>query len=307
MGRKRIVVLAGGWSGEREVSLQSGRAVFGALDRQRYDVSLKDPRDDLGELIKGKEDIDLVFVLLHGRFGEDGRIQGILDILGIDYVGSGVLSSAMALNKRVAKACYRQAGLRVADDVVLKRGKPFSVEGITERLGTQTVVKPVSEGSSLGVSVCTGSKELAAGIDAAFQHDAEVLVERFVEGREITCCVMGKETLETLPLIEIVPADRYRFFDYEAKYTPGATQEICPAQVSQQVEETARSYAKRAHEALCCEGWSRSDMIFQDDKPYLLETNTIPGMTENSLFPLAAKGAGLTFSELLDKLISLSL
>jgi D-alanine-D-alanine ligase len=246
-------------------------------------------------------------ILLHGRFGEDGRIQALLDILGIPFVGSGVLSSAMALNKKVAKAMYRAAGLKVARDMVLRRNEGISAEEVFKALGRETVVKPVAEGSSLGVSVCRDREGLLAGIEKAFEYDSEILVEEYVKGREITCCVLGNQILETFPLVEIVPGERYRFFDYEAKYMPGASQEICPARLSQTLAERARCYAKAAHEALNCRVWSRTDMIIREGEIYLLETNTIPGMTENSLFPRAARAAGLSLSGLLDRLIELSL
>jgi D-alanine-D-alanine ligase len=307
MRRKKIALLAGGWSGEREVSLKSGKAVYSALDKGKYEVTMYDPRDDLQALMEAKEEIDLAVILLHGRFGEDGRIQGLLDILKIPFLGSGVLSSAMAMNKNVAKEIYKGAGLRVAKDVILKPDDDLSVEGISATLGPYTFVKPVAEGSSLGASLCRGNEELDFGIIQAFKHDREVMVEEYIEGKEVTCCVLGNMALETLPLIEIVPKAGYRFFDYKAKYTSGATEEICPALLSRDLAEGVEACAKRAHLALKCSVWSRSDMIIRDKDIYLLETNTIPGMTENSLFPLAAKAAGLSLSALLDKMINLSL
>jgi D-alanine-D-alanine ligase len=266
-----------------------------------------DPRDDLQALMEAKEEIDLAVILLHGRFGEDGRIQGLLDILKIPFLGSGVLSSAMAMNKNVAKEIYKGAGLRVAKDVILNPDDDLSVEGISATLGPYTFVKPVGEGSSLGASLCRGNEELDFGIKQAFTHDREVMVEEYIEGREVTCCVLGNMELETLPLIEIVPKAGYRFFDYKAKYTSGATEEICPAHLSRDLAGGVEACAKRAHLALKCRVWSRSDMIIRDEDIYLLETNTIPGMTENSLFPLAAKAAGLSLSALLDTMINLSL
>ncbi|MBW1783063.1 MAG: D-alanine--D-alanine ligase [Deltaproteobacteria bacterium] len=302
----RVAVLAGGWSGEREVSLKSGRAVCDALNKERYEVTMLDPRDDLKILIKTRAEIDLAFILLHGRFGEDGRIQGMLDVLRIPFVGSGVLGSALALNKRVAKNMYRRMGLCVADDIFLRRGERFSADGVMETLGSPVVIKPVCEGSSLGITIAHNEKEIRAGLEAAFQYDEEVMAEKHIQGREVTCCILGNEVLEALPLIEIVPTAGYRFFDYEAKYKPGATNEICPAPIPPSMAEKAYTYAKTAHRALDCRVWSRSDMIFQDDILYLLETNTIPGMTETSLFPLAARAAGMTLSDLLDKMIALS-
>lgn len=303
----RVAVLAGGWSGEREVSLKSGKGVYAALNRERYEVSIYDPRDDLEILIKKREEIDLAFILLHGKFGEDGRVQGMLDVLHIPFVGSGVLASAMAMNKRIAKDVFRGVGLRVAGEVILKQGESFSVDQLMNRLGTSVVIKPVSEGSSIGISIAHGREEILEGLIKAFQYDTEVMAEEYLDGREITCCVLGNQVLETLPVVEIVPDVSHSFFDYEAKYKPGVTNEICPAPIVPSLAEEAASCAKKAHRALNCSVWSRSDMIIRDEALYLLETNTIPGMTEISLFPLAARRAGMTLSDLLDRLISLSL
>ena len=303
----RVAVLAGGWSGEREVSLKSGNAVYNALNRERYDVTTYDPRDDLGLLIKKRAEIDVAFILLHGKFGEDGRVQGMLDILDIPFVGSGVLASAMAMNKKIAKDVFRGVGLRVADEVILKQGESFSVDRLMDRLGTSVVIKPVSEGSSLGISIANGREEILEGTEKAFQYDREVMAEEYLDGREITCCVLGNRVLETLPVVEIVPDGSHAFFDYEAKYKPGVTNEICPAPIAPALAEEASSCAKKAHRVLKCSVWSRSDMIIRDEALYLLETNTIPGMTETSLFPLAARAAGMTLSDLLDKLIICSL
>lgn len=307
MAKIKIGLLAGGWLGEREISLKSGASVYQGLDKMKYDVTRYDPRDDLIKLIRDKERIDLAFILLHGKFGEDGCVQGFLDLLGIPYVGSGVLSSAMALNKKVAKEMYKGAGLNVIEDVMLGKGQDFSVDEIIGTIGASTVVKPVAEGSSLGTSICHSRDELLKGIELAFQYDQEVMVERFIEGREVTCAVLGNRDIQALPLVEIVPNPEYRFFDYEAKYKPGATKEICPAPLPNEQTERAQSCGKIAHRALKCRVWSRTDMIFQNDQIFILETNTIPGMTETSLVPLAAKAAGLSFSKLLDKLIELSL
>ena len=307
MEKLRLALIAGGFSGEREVSLKSGDAVQAALDPTKYAVTRYDPKDGLAALLQDREGIDLAFVLLHGRFGEDGSIQGFLDLLRIPYVGSCVLASAMALNKKVAKDVYERAGLHVIDHVHLMGRHGVSVEEILERVGPSTVVKPVSEGSSLGVTICHSRQELEKGLDRAFELDEEVLVERFLRGTEVTCCVLGTRVVEALPLIEIVPNSEYTFFDYRAKYTPGATHEICPARVSPVFTEEAQSAAKKAHLALRCKVWSRTDMIIHEDRVYVLETNTIPGMTETSLVPLAAKVAGMSFSRLLDRLIDLSL
>ena len=307
MDRIKIGLIGGGWSSEREVSLKSTEAVYKALDRQKYDIRVFDPRDDLGELIKAKAEIDLAFILLHGKYGEDGCIQGLLDMLNIPFVGSGVMASAMAMNKKVSKGVYRIAGLEVGKDIVITKGENFSAENIFKNVGLPVIVKPVSEGSSIGISLCGNAGELERGVEKAFIYDTEVIIEEYIDGVEITCCVFGNKKIESFPIIEIIPKKKHVIFDYDAKYKNGETEEICPARLSPSMKEKAIEYAINAHKALECRVWSRSDMIVREEKIYLLETNTIPGMTENSLFPLAARTAGLSLSALADRLILLSL
>ena len=303
----KIVIVAGGWSAEREVSIKSGMAVYNALDRKKYEVSIWDLSKDLDLLFKNKEEIDLVFPLLHGKFGEDGCIQGFLKMLKIPFVGSDILASAIAMNKKISKEIFKASGLDVPKGMLIKKDEKFSISHIIETIGSFTVVKPVSEGSSFGVSICRNKEELRDGITEAFKYDDEILVEEYIKGKEITAPVIGNNELEVLPLVEIVPKSRYKFFDFEAKYTPGATDEICPANIPPHIEKKSKECAKIAFKALGCKVWARVDMIIKDDRVYVLEVNTIPGMTENSLFPLSAKTAGISFSELLDKLIYLSL
>ncbi|MFP4088167.1 MAG: D-alanine--D-alanine ligase [Desulfobacteraceae bacterium] len=305
--RLRVAVLAGGWSREREVSLKSGRAVFSALNRDQYEVHWFDPRDDLKGLMDRRAEIDMAFILLHGRLGEDGRMQGMLDILNIPFVGSGVLSSATAIHKERAKEIFRTKGLNVAKEVILGRGEARGVAEIMATLGTPVVVKPVSEGSSIGMCISAVKEEIEKGIQRAFQFSSRVMVEEYVPGREVTCCVLGNSRLEVLPVVEIRPDKRHVFFDYAAKYTPGATEEICPAPIPEGLRREVERAGRAAHRGLGCAVWSRTDMILRGDRIFVLETNTIPGMTETSLFPLAARGAGWSFSELLDRLITLSL
>jgi len=307
MDKIKIALIGGGWSSEREISLKSTEAVYKALDRRKYEIRILDPRDDLKELIEAKKDIDLAFILLHGKYGEDGRMQGLLEILSIPFVGSGVLSSAMAMNKKVCKDIYRKAGLPVGKDVVVKNGEKYSAQYIFENVGSPVITKPVSEGSSIGISLCYNEEELERGIEKALECDYEVIIEEYLEGIEITCCIYGNNNLKSFPLIEIVPKKKHVIFDFEAKYKRGETEEICPARLSISMKEKAVEYAIKAHKALECRVWSRSDMIVREEEIYLLETNTIPGMTENSLFPLAARTAGLSLSDLADKIISLSL
>ena len=299
----RIAVLSGGWSKERGVSINSGKAVVGALDKEKYEIVSFDPKDDLNVLWQQRNELDLVFNVLHGKYGEDGRIQGLLEVFGIPFVGSGVLSSAMAMNKRVTKEVYRSVGLRVPKDIILKKEDAVSIGKIKDSLGTPIVIKPVSEGSSIGISIMENDRDILAGIEKAFQFDQEILLEEYVCGREITCAVLGRKHLETLPLVEIVPKASHRFFDYEAKYTAGETNEICPALMEPHLKKEASEMARNAHVALQCRDWSRTDMIIKNDMIFMLETNTIPGMTETSLVPLAAKGKGWSLGQLLDKMI----
>ncbi len=259
------------------------------------------------DLAQDAKDIDVALIILHGRLGEDGTIQGFLELLGIPYHGSRVLGSAVAMNKILSKRLYAEAGLPVSPYVVLDQLDPRGQQEVLDHLGLPAVIKPEHEGSSIGLSVVREPAELEPALQKAFQYDRRCLVEKYIAGTEITAGVLGNDTLEALPLVEIIPGDGYHFFDYEAKYTPGATNEICPARLSRELTEKAQAYARRAHQALCCRGYSRTDMIVSDGEIYLLETNTIPGMTQTSLFPQAAAAAGISFSSLLDRLIEFAL
>jgi len=309
--RLRVALLAGGTSGEREVSLKGAQGVIKALSPERYEVTLYDPAQDLSRLVADAKNIDVAFILLHGPLGEDGTVQGFLDLLGIPYQGSGVLGSALAMNKQVAKTLYCHAGILVPDWRLITNNDIQNPAGLTrrliEQLGLPLIIKPVSQGSSLGMSLIKRSEELLAGLEAALVFDHEVLVEQFISGREITGGVLGNEDPIALPLVEIIPGETYTFFDYEAKYRPGASREICPAILSPPLTEKAKDYALKAHQTLHLRGYSRTDMMVREEEIFVLETNTIPGMTETSLLPQAAQAAGLSFSELLDRLIELAL
>jgi len=307
MGKLRVALLSGGRSAEREVSLNSAKQVYQALDKEKYDIRRYDPRDDLPKLVADARAIDVALIILHGRLGEDGTIQGMLELLDIPYHGSGVLGSALAMNKIHSKRLYRDAGLPVARCVVLEGDEPDPVALVDEALGFPVVVKPEQEGSTIGISIVGKPQELRPALELARGYDRVVLVEEFLRGVEITGAVLGNRNPQALPLVEIVPGEQYGFFTYEAKYTPGATREICPARLSEALTRKAQDYAVRAHKALKCRGYSRTDMIAGDDEVYILETNTIPGMTATSLFPQAAAAAGISFSQLLDRLIELAL
>lgn len=300
MAKLRVAVLMGGTSHERAVSLNSGSMVAGALDRAKYDVISVDFTGDLAPIIALPGQVDVVFLALHGPGGEDGRMQGVLDLLGLPYTGSGVLGSALAMHKGMAKHIYQAAGVPTPEDVTLYRGAPDPAAQVRAAVGLPCVVKPVNEGSTFGISIVREDAELAPALEEAFRYCGEVIAERFVQGVEISVPVLGADP-QALPAIEIIP--KSGFYDYEMKYTPGATEEICPARISPTAAERAGDYAVRAHRALGCYGVSRTDFIVVGDEPVALETNSLPGMTATSLLPLSARVAGISFSDLLDRLI----
>jgi D-alanine-D-alanine ligase len=307
MGKLRLALIAGGKSSEREVSLKSGTQVYEALNKDKYDIRRYDPLTDLGQLVQDANELDAALIIMHGRGGEDGSMQGLLDLLEIPYQGSGVLASALAMNKELSKTIYRQAGLKVPGALAFSRETAPASQDIKAKLGLPVVIKPANEGSSIGITMARTLEEMERGLSAAFKLDRRVLVEEFIVGIEITGGVLGNARLQALPLVEIIPSDIYAFFDYEAKYQPGATQEICPARLDAELTRRAQECALTAHQALGCRGYSRTDMMVRDGEIYVLETNTIPGMTATSLFPQGAKAAGLDFPDLLDTLISLAL
>jgi D-alanine-D-alanine ligase len=305
--KKTIALLAGGISSEREVSLNSGQQVFQALDKDKYDVRRYDPQNDLPKLVTEASEIDAALIILHGPYGEDGTIQGLLELLDIPYQGTGVLGSALAMNKLAAKQMYEKAGLPVPAYAVTMLESPGDAGLLVQQLGLPLVIKPANAGSSIGMSIVRDADELAPALSRAFEHDATAIVERFVQGIEITVGVLGNEPLQALPVIEIIPGRDHEFFDYTAKYTPGATREICPARIDADAARKAQEYAQAAHRALYCKGYSRTDMILCGADIFVLETNTIPGMTPTSLFPQAAQAAGISFGRLLDRLIELGI
>ncbi len=303
-----IALIAGGVSGEREVSLNGAVGVDKVLDPQKFIVRRYDPATDLAKLAADAPEIDFAFILLHGLFGEDGTMQGFLDLLEVPYQGSGVLGSAIAMDKQLAKELYAMNGLPVADSLIITSEDTIDGQELNDRFGMPVVVKPVHEGSSLGLTLAKSQEELIAGIARALRHDSHVMVEKYIKGRELTVGVLGNKDLEALPIIEIVPGKDFAFFDYDAKYKAGATEEICPAQISEDITKQAQQYAVAAHKALRLRGYSRTDMMLaQDGSLYLLETNTIPGMTATSLMPQAAAAHGLPFPEFLERLIELGM
>jgi D-alanine-D-alanine ligase len=307
MEKLTIALLSGGISSEREVSISSGDQVYDALDHNKYDVIRYDPKTDLPQLVADASKIDAALIILHGPYGEDGTVQGLLDLLDIPYQGSGVLGSSLGMNKLASKYLYETSGLLVPSYVVIGKKDTIDADACVQRLGLPLVVKPVGSGSSVGISIVKSKDLLKEAVDKAFEQDSMVLIEAHIDGIELTGGVIGNDQLEALPIIEIVPSESFDFFDYEAKYTAGATNEICPARIDDVMTKKSQEIAKTAHKALFCKGYSRTDMILKGQDIYVLETNTIPGMTATSLLPLAAGEAGIPFGQLLDRLIELSI
>jgi D-alanine-D-alanine ligase len=302
----RVAVLMGGRSAEREVSLTTGAQVAAALKSRGFDVIEIDTGEDdfIGEL--GRAEAHAVFICLHGRFGEDGTVQGLCELMELPYVGSGVLASALAMDKVMSKHFYAYAGIPTPDYVVLHRSQEIATADITARLGDKTVVKPANEGSAIGVTIAHEPSELPGAIGLAFRYDRAVLVEEFVAGVEVTVGVLGNEHPIALPTIEIVP--EHEFYDYESKYLPGMSSHIIPARISDELRRRCEQLSLDAHRALGCRGMSRSDLIVTDEgECLLLETNTIPGMTPTSLLPDAAAAAGIEFEDLCYRLVELAL
>lgn len=302
----RVAVLRGGTSAEREVSLATGDEVGGALAARGFAVELIDSANPgfIERLRTGG--FDVVFICLHGRFGEDGTVQGLLELLGLPYVGSGVLASALAMDKVVSKRLFAAEGLLTPPFVVCTADEKTDADGIVAKLGPKLVVKPAKEGSSVGMSIVHEPQELPSALERAFAHDDTVIVEAFVSGVEVTVGVIGNKELVALPTLEIVP--EHEFYDYESKYVPGMSRHIIPARVSESAREECQSVALAAHRVLGCRGMSRADTIVTPDgQVFLLEVNTIPGMTKTSLLPDAARAAGIEFPELCERLVLLAL
>lgn len=347
----RAAVLMGGVSSERNVSLSTGKQILESLDPDRYDAfgvdaallpggargCLRNSEYEVDAIAAARDAVlgswglasveemlgigthrrpDVVIIALHGRFGEDGSVQGMLDLFGIPYTGSGVLASALAMDKSVAKKMLAADGVPVPPsvDFVCRAGE-WDVDAVAravERLGYPVIVKPSRQGSTIGMTKVNASGGLNDAIREAVRHDDRIVVERFIDGVELTVGVLGNDEPFALPVIEIVPEKG--FYDYQAKYTPGATQEIVPARIGKQAEARAREIALAAHASLGCRGMSRTDIIYAPSPEsdggahmYVLEVNTIPGMTPTSLLPTAAAAAGIEFPRLLDMLIDYAL
>jgi len=309
--KKRVALIYGGKSAEREVSLLTGRQVTRALVEKGFSVTALDLDDNLVTSLKEARP-DVVFIALHGKYGEDGCLQGLLDILDLPYVGSGVLASALAMNKAISKKLFRLEGLLCPKDILVSRyalkqpGLQTIIEQITKNFTYPLVVKPNKQGSTIGLTVVRSFQDLENAVIEASKYDDEVLVEEYISGTEITVGVLGDTEPQALPVIEIRSVTG--LYDYEAKYTPGMSEHIIPAEISKHAYKAAQDAAIKAHRALGCRHISRSDFIVTpEDEVYILEVNTIPGMTQTSLVPDAAKAAGIEFSDLIALLVEFAL
>jgi len=307
----KIGVLMGGKSAEREVSLRTGEAVYNALMLKGYPSVKIDVDNNIASRIK-EEGIELAFLALHGKFGEDGTIQGMLEILGVPYTGSGVLASAMVMDKITTKKILLFENLPTPSFILISkeeielRGMSATIARIIDEMGLPLVIKAPTQGSTIGITFVNQERDLIPALELAFQHDPVALVEQFVEGVEVTASVLGNDEPVALPLIEIVSATGV--YDYEAKYTAGMSSHIIPPRIPDEQQVLVKDLAIRAFKALGCRGIARVDFIVdRQGKPYILELNTIPGMTDTSLLPDAARAAGIEFPELIEKIIKLAL
>jgi len=325
MDKIKIAVLAGGASREREVSLKSAEKIIDVIDKEKYEVFKYDPKDDLMKFFidASTKKFDIVFPALHGKFGEDGKIQGMLDLINVPYLFSGVLSSAIAMNKNKAKILVKNIGVATAKDVVIHEDDKFDARDIIaalsmpvvikpikegESLPHPVVVKPIEEGSSIGISIVRTVEDMNKAIESAFSHDSYVILEKFIKGREFTVPVIGNRIPETLPVIEVVPKSS-DWFDFKAKYEDGGVDMICPANIDSSIDSSIQDAALKIYDELDCKDLARVDFILEADTNilYFLEINTIPGMTETSLTPTSAANAGIPFDKFINQLIEESL
>lgn len=307
----RIGVLMGGRSLERDISLRSGRRVARALEELGHEVVEFDVDESLVPNLK-KAGLDLVYIALHGKFGEDGTVQELLEILGIPYTGPGVYASAMGFNKALSKEIFIRNDIPTPPFFVLSEatfeemGAVAALSTAGEKLGYPLVVKPVAQGSALGVRVVEEEDALPEAVRSALHYDDRILLEKFVSGTEVAVSILGNSELEALPVVEVVP--HAGFFDFESRYTLGATDYYCPARLPEETARRVVEVALKAHRSLECQNLSRVDIIVdREGVPMVLELNISPGMTDSSLLPLAAEAAGMSFTRLVERLVDLAL
>ncbi|KIO49358.1 D-alanine--D-alanine ligase [Nitrosospira sp. NpAV] len=295
----KVAVLLGGRSAEREISLKSGRAVLDALRRRGVNAHPFDPSEQHMEALL-QQGFDRAHIALHGRYGEDGTVQGALELMGLPYTGSGVMASALAMDKWRTKLLWQAAGISTPRHILLNAQSDF--DAVAEALGLPLIVKPSREGSTIGLSKVMAAIDLPAAYELAAKHDTMVLAEQFIEGVELTVGILGEIPL---PLVRIETASG--LYDYQAKYISDDTRYFCPSGLSAMEEQAIQAQALQAHRTLGCEGWGRVDVILdKSGRPYFLETNTSPGMTDHSLVPMAAKAVGISFDDLVLRILELA-
>jgi len=306
---KKVLVLRGGTSEEREVSLKSGKAVYDALQEAGYNVEDLDfNRETLTRIIDIAPDV--VFIALHGKNGEDGTVQGYLDLLDIPYTGSGVAASAVGMNKILTKKVLNSEGIPTADFTILRKDffdhPSENIQSLLKNIGLPMVVKAPTQGSSIGVFIVKREEDILDAVKNAFKYDKEILIEKFIDGIELTASVIGNDEPHVLPLIEITSENE--FYDYESKYTQGMCDHIIPARIDESVRKTVMKMSSMAYKSVGCRGYARIDFIVdKHGNSYVLEINTIPGMTEMSLVPDAARAEGISFVELVDRILKLAM
>lgn len=295
----KVAVLLGGRSTEREISLRSGQAVLAALQRSRVNAHAFDPAGQpLENLLQ--HGFDRAFIALHGRYGEDGSVQGALELMELPYTGSGILASALAMDKWRTKMIWQAAGINTPDYVMLDAGSRF--RDVADGLGLPLIIKPAREGSTLGLNKVNNEQDFRSAYQAAAEYDSLVLAEQFIQGIELTAAILDDIPL---PLVRIDVAEG--LYDYQAKYFSESTRYTCPSGLSAALTTRIQEQALYAHRILGCTGWSRVDLILdENEQPFFLETNTSPGMTDHSLVPMAAKAAGISFDELVVQILELS-
>lgn len=304
---RKVAILYGGLSTEREISLKTGRAVFDAIQATNFEAVLVDADRQLAEKMHEIKP-DVAFIALHGKFGEDGCVQGLLEILGIPYTGPGVMASSLAMNKIMTKKILAYEGIPTPGFMSISAavGSPDDLAGlILDNCELPLVLKAPNQGSSIGVCFAFKPEDVASGVQECIKYDTEILVEEFIKGRELTASVLGNDNPEVLPLLEITSTTGV--YDYTSKYTVGLSSHFVP-ELPEDTEQEIRDMAVKTYKAVGCAGLSRVDFLLSDDnKAYVIEINTSPGMTETSLFPDAARAAGISFSELVEKLINLAI
>lgn len=300
----KIAVIMGGISSEHEVSLMSGKEIIKNLDVKKYKVSsivISKKGNGLEKIVKIKPDIALI--ALHGKYGEDGKIQGYLESIGVKYTGSGVLASAIGMDKIIFRKIMQNEALPVPEYLVLEKGEKLTKPDFKPPY----FVKPHNGGSSVGVSFVRDSKELMTATKLAFKYSDKILIEKYIKGLEVNCGVIGNKKPRALPVIEIHPIAG-SFFDYKSKYVMGGSKEIVPARISKRITNKIQEISLKIYKSIGCRGYARIDFILENNiNPVILEINTLPGMTANSLLPKEAKAIGITFPNLLDMIITYAL